>query len=133
MSTTPRRRRHRRPCLAKAPQSITFTSQPPAQPQVGAGYTVAATAGVGGSPVVFSIDPSSGTGVCSIAGAAVSFTGAGACVIDADQAGNGNYLASKTSQQAVTVTAPSVASSGTGPVVGSALQPLRGASALHGP
>ena len=103
--------------VAKAPQSITFTSQPPAQPQVGAGYTVAATAG-SGLPVVFSIDPSSGTGVCSIAGAAVSFTGAGACVIDADQAGNGNYLASKTSQQTVTVTAPSVSQqAGTGPVV----------------
>jgi Putative Ig domain len=103
--------------VAKAPQSITFTSQPPAQPQVGGGYTVAATAG-SGLPVVFSIDPSSGTGVCSIAGAAVSFTGAGACVIDADQAGNGNYLASKTSQQTVTVTAPSVTQqTGPGPVV----------------
>ena len=96
---------------------------------------MAATAG-SGLPVVFSIDPSSGTGVCSIAGAAVSFTGAGACVIDADQAGNGNYLASKTSQQTVTVTAPSVSQqAGTQPDPSSVLPsgPLGGASALHGP
>jgi hypothetical protein len=103
--------------FAKAPQSITFTSQPPAQPQVGGGYTVAATAG-SGLPVAFSIDPSSGTGVCSIAGAVVSFTGAGSCVIDADQAGNGNYLAASTSRQTLTVTAPVVSQqTGPGPVV----------------
>ena len=95
--------------FAKAPQSITFTSQPPAQPQVGGGYTVAATAD-SGLPIAFSIDPSSGTGVCSIAGAVVSFTAPGTCVIDANQAGNGNYLASAVSQQTVTVMAPVVSS-----------------------
>ena len=93
--------------FAKAPQSITFTSRPPAQPQVGGGYTLAATAG-SGLPVAFSIDPASGTGVCSIAGALVSFTAAGVCIIDANQAGNGNYLASPRSQQTVNVTAPGV-------------------------
>ena len=46
--------------IAQAPQSITFTSQPPAQPQVGGGYTVAATAD-SGLPVAFSIDPASDT------------------------------------------------------------------------
>jgi hypothetical protein len=91
--------------FAKAPQSITFTSQPPAKPQVGGGYTVAATAD-SGLPIALSIDSSSGTGVCSIAGAVVSFTAAGVCVIDANQAGNGNYLASVVSQQTITVTAP---------------------------
>jgi hypothetical protein len=91
--------------IAQAPQSITFTSEPPAQPQVGGGYTVAATAD-SGLPVAFSIDPASGTGVCSITGAVVSFTTGGVCVIDANQAGNGNYLASAQSEQKVTVTAP---------------------------
>jgi hypothetical protein len=103
--------------FAKASQSITFTSQPPAQPQVGGAYTLAATAG-SGLPVAFSIDPSSGTGVCSIAGAVVSFTAAGTCVIDANQAGDGNYLASKMSQQTVTVAATVVnQQTGTGPVL----------------
>ena len=91
--------------IAQAPQSITFTSQPPAQAQVGGGYTVAATAD-SGLPVAFSIDAASGTGVCSITGAVVSFAAAGVCVIDANQAGNGNYLASAPSEQKVTVAAP---------------------------
>jgi len=89
--------------FAKAPQSSTFTSQPPAQPQVGGSYTVAGTAD-SGLPVAFSVDPASGSGVCSISGAVVSFTGAGVCIIDANQPGNGNYLASAPSQQTVTVT-----------------------------
>ena len=91
--------------FAKAPQSITFISQPPAQPQVGGGYAVAATAD-SGLPVAFSIDPTSGTGACSIAGDVVSFTAAGVCTVDANQAGNGNYLAATPSRQTVTVTAP---------------------------
>jgi len=91
--------------FAKAPQSITFISQPPAQPQVGERYAVAATAD-SGLPVAFSIDPTSGTGACSIAGDVVSFTAAGVCTVDANQAGNGNYLAATPSRQTVTVTAP---------------------------
>jgi hypothetical protein len=91
--------------IAQAPQSIMFTSQPSAQPQVGGAYTVAATAD-SGLPVAFSIDPASGAGVCSITGAVVSFTAAGLCIIDANQTGNGNYLASAQGQQNVTVTAP---------------------------
>jgi len=92
--------------FAKAPQSITFTSQPPAQPQVGGHYTVTATAG-SGLLVAFSIDPASGTGVCSIAGADVSFAAAGSCIIDANQVGNGNYLASAQNQQKQTGTVTS--------------------------
>jgi hypothetical protein len=110
--------------VARAPQSITFTSRPPAQPQIGGSYTVAATAD-SGLPVAFSIDPSSGTGVCSIAGAAVSFTAAGICVIDANQAGNGNYLPSTVSQQTVTVTAPIASQQiGTGIVSTGGVQPV---------
>ncbi len=91
--------------LAKAPQSIAFTSRPPAKPQVGGGYTVAATSD-SGLPVAFAIDPSSGTGVCSLAASVVSFTGTGTCVVDASQAGDANHLASTPSRQTVTVTAP---------------------------
>ena len=103
--------------FAKAPQSITFTSQPPAQPQVGGSYTVAATAD-SGLPVALSIDPASGTGVCSIVGAVVSFSAAGVCIIDADQAGDGNYLASALSQQTVTATVAGASQQGVNPPTG---------------
>lgn len=46
----------------------------------------AASGGASGNPVVFSIDGSSGAGVCSISSGTVSFTGVGTCVIDAEQA-----------------------------------------------
>ncbi|HUA06517.1 MAG TPA: hypothetical protein VMB27_21610 [Solirubrobacteraceae bacterium] len=114
--------------IAKAPQTITFSSQPPAHPQVGGAYTAVATAD-SGLPVAFSIDPASGTGVCSIAGADVSFAAAGVCIIDANQGGNGNYLASAPSQQTLTVTVP-VATQQTGPggvpVTGPVVNPQTG-------
>jgi hypothetical protein len=43
--------------------------------------------------VVFTVDSSSGAGVCTVSGTngvTVSYTGAGSCVIDANQAGNAN-------------------------------------------
>jgi surface antigen len=71
----------------------------------GGSYAPAATGGDSGNAVVFSIDPSSGAGVCSldVTGTTVSFTGAGTCVIDADQAGNANYDAAAQQQQSFTV------------------------------
>jgi hypothetical protein len=73
-------------------QVITFTSTPPSPALTGGSYTPAATGGGSGNPVTFSIDPASTTGACSISsGGVVSFTAAGTCVIDANQAGNANY------------------------------------------
>jgi len=37
--------------------------------------------------VVFSVDASSGAGVCTVSGDTVSYAAAGSCVIDANQAG----------------------------------------------
>jgi hypothetical protein len=74
---------------ASGVQSITFTA--PASGSVGGGTTLSATGGNSGNPVVFSIDPSSGTGVCSLSGpsgADVTYNSAGSCIIDANQAGN---------------------------------------------
>jgi len=71
-------------------QRITFTSTAPASATVdGVSYTVAATGGASGNPVTFS---SGAPTVCSVSGATVSFTGAGTCTIDANQAGNADYL-----------------------------------------
>ena len=55
-------------------------------------YTPTAIGGGSGNPVIFSIDASA-TSVCSISitSGVVSFTGAGSCVIDANQAGNADF------------------------------------------
>ena len=52
--------------------------------------------------MTFGIDPAS-TSVCSAVGSTVTFTQAGSCVIDANQAGNDKYQAAPEAQQLVTV------------------------------
>lgn len=84
-------------------QAITFTSSPTNPTVNGPTYTVAADGGPSGNPVTFSIDPAAGT-VCSISGTTVSFTAGGMCIIDANQAGNSDYLAAAQVQQRFTVT-----------------------------
>ena len=87
----------------KAAQTIDFT--PPATPVTySPGLTIAlsATGGASGNPVVFTVDRfSSGTG--TIAGNTLTVTGAGTLVIDAHQAGNGNYSAATRVQATVVV------------------------------
>jgi len=96
----------------KASQTIAFTSSPPSPATFGGSYTPAATGGASGNPVVFSIDSSSGTGVCSISNSGkVSFTGVGTCVLDANQAGNANYNAAAQVQQSFAVAKEPTASS----------------------
>jgi len=78
---------------ALLPQSISFTA--PSSGTVGGTAALTATGGASGKPVVFSVDPSSGAGVCSVSGtngATLHYTGAGNCVVDANQAGDANYL-----------------------------------------
>ena len=51
--------------------------------------TLTATGGASGNPVVFTVDATSGTGVCKVSGtngATVSYTAPGSCMIDASQA-----------------------------------------------
>lgn len=67
-----------------AAQTITFTSAAPAAAQVGGSYTVSATGGASGKPVVFGA-----AGACTVAGDVVTFTRAGTCTVTADQAGRG--------------------------------------------
>ena len=75
-------------------QTISFT--PPTSGSVGGSATLTATGGASGNPVVFSVDPSSGAGVCTVSGtngSTVNYGAVGSCVIDANQAGNTNYSA----------------------------------------
>jgi hypothetical protein len=75
--------------VGQAAQAISFTA--PATGVVGKTATLAATGGGSGNPVTFTLDPASGTGVCTVTGTAVTYTAAGSCVIDANQAGTANY------------------------------------------
>ena len=80
------------PVTALLTQVISF--QAPASGVVGGSATLQASGGGSGNPVVFTVDSSSGAGVCTVTGtngSTVNYTGAGNCVIDANQAGGGGY------------------------------------------
>jgi uncharacterized protein YhjY with autotransporter beta-barrel domain len=84
----------------KGAQSITFNN--PGTQNFGTAPTLTATASSGLTPT-FS---SSTTGVCTITGGgALTFISAGTCTIDADQPGDGAYLAAPTVSQSFTVAA----------------------------
>jgi hypothetical protein len=88
----------------KSPQKIVFTS--PSSPATGVALgsaTLSATDGASGNPVTFSVDSSSGAGVCSVSGSTVSYLAMGSCVIDANQAGNAQYLAAPQVQLIIVV------------------------------
>ncbi len=83
-------------------QTISFSSTAPAGAKVGGtSYTPVAIA-TSGLAVTLTIDASA-TSFCSISAGVVSFTGAGTCVIDADQAGDSYYSHAAQVQQSFTV------------------------------
>jgi hypothetical protein len=84
------------------PQSITFTA--PGSGTVGVPLTLSATAS-SGLKVAFSVDPASDAGVCTVSGNTVTFSAAGTCVMDANQAGNATYAAAPPVQQTIKVQA----------------------------
>ena len=75
--------------VGQGSQTISFTA--PASGSAGGSATLSATGGASGNAVVFSVDPSSGAGVCNVSGTdgtTVNYTATGSCVIDVNQAGN---------------------------------------------
>jgi hypothetical protein len=86
--------------VSKAPQAITITSHPPANPMFGGTYTMAASGGASANPVVFT---SATPPTCTVSGATVSFVGLGTCTVDANQAFSANYLAAPQVQQSFVV------------------------------
>jgi hypothetical protein len=87
------------------PQSIGFTA--PAQGQVAQLATLSATGGRSGNPVEFSVDSSSGPGVCEVSGAhgaTLNYTASGRCVINANQAGDALFQRAPQVQQVIVVT-----------------------------
>ena len=125
--------------VGQASQGIIFSSNPPAHPAVGGSYTPLASGGASGNPVVFSIDSSSGAGVCALSGdgSTVSFSGVGACVIDANQAGSSDYLVATQAEQIIGVGRASqtitFTSSPPNPVVGSSYVPTATGGASGNP
>ena len=86
-------------------QTTTFTA--PASGSVGGSANLSATGGGSGNPVVFSVDPASGPGVCKVSGTngtTLNYTGAGTCVIDANQAGDTTYATAPQVTGSTTVT-----------------------------
>jgi hypothetical protein len=82
-------------------QSISFDA--PASGIAGGSAVLSATGGGSGNPVVFSVDPSSVPGVCTVSGSTVTYNGAGSCVVDANQAGNGRYASAPQVQRMIKV------------------------------
>jgi hypothetical protein len=89
--------------VAKASQTVSFTSTAPTGAVVGgAGYTPTANGGGSGNPVTFSIDSAS-SGVCSISAGVVTYQHVGTCIVDASQAGTDDYADAGQAQQTVAV------------------------------
>ena len=78
--------------IGQATQAITAFAATPSAPVFSPGgtFTVAATGGASGNPVVFA---STTSGVCTVSGTTVTTVSAGTCSLTANQAGNANYLA----------------------------------------
>jgi hypothetical protein len=92
--------------VGQGSQTITFVA--PASGGIGGSATLTATGGGSGNPVVFSVDPSSDPGVCSVSGnngSSVSYAAEGNCVIDANQAGNNSWSPAPQVTQTITVVA----------------------------
>ena len=90
----------------QATQTINFTKNAPASAAYASQFTVAATGGGSGNPLVFS-----SSGSCSNVGVTYTMTsGTGTCSVFANQAGNTNYSAAP---QVTQTTNATLASSGT--------------------
>jgi hypothetical protein len=85
--------------VARAGQTVTITSSP-TSPTYGGTYTLTATGGASGNPVVFGTSTPT---VCSVSGSTVSFVHAGTCTLTADQAGSAYYDAAAQVTQQFTV------------------------------
>jgi large repetitive protein len=83
-----------------APQTIVYTTSPPASAAYKTSFTVAASGGASGNAVTFT-----SSGACTNSGATFTMTsGTGTCSVIANQAGNSNYAAASQSTTPVTAT-----------------------------
>jgi CSLREA domain-containing protein len=90
------------------PQTINITQALPTAPiynGLNLNYSTSATGGSSGNPIIFAIDINSTPGIANItSGGALTISGPGTVIVDANQAGGGNYAAATQVQQTITVT-----------------------------
>ena len=108
--------------IAKALQTVTFTSSAPVGADVGTNYTPTATA-TSGLPATITVDPGAAA-VCHIAAGVVTADADGTCILSADQAGDANHEAAPQDQQSFPV--------GTGLLAQTISFDLSGKSATYG-
>jgi len=90
----------------RAPQAILFSGPPLGF--VGGTTALSATGGGSGNPVIFSLNASSGSGVCSLSGtdgATINYLANGNCVVDANQAGDSTFSSAPEVQVSFSVVA----------------------------
>ena len=80
----------------------TITVTAPSGAVYGGSGQLSATSG-SNTAITYSVDSSSGSGVCSVSGDTVSYTGAGNCVIDASQPAGDGYADAGSGQASFTV------------------------------
>jgi hypothetical protein len=89
--------------VGKGAQAISWTSTIPSSAVVGGTvYTPTATGGASANSVEFSI-ASASSAICKIQNGDVVFTAVGSCVVEANQAGDDNYVAATQATQTITV------------------------------
>jgi hypothetical protein len=86
----------------RANQTIAFTL--PSSGKSGLTLSLAATAS-SGLPIVYSITSTPSSGVCSVAGATLTMTAAGACNVTANQPGNDSFLPATNVTRSITIAA----------------------------
>jgi large repetitive protein len=87
--------------VGQGAQSISITS--PSTSYVGQSETPSATGGGSGSPVTFAIGSGSTAGACNYSAGVLNFTGAGTCVLEANQQGSSDYTAAPRASLDITV------------------------------
>ena len=91
--------------VARAPQTVAFTSAPPTPATVGGRYAATAAATSGRAAAVTSLTPA----VCPLAAGTVTFAAAGTCTLAADQPGDTTYAAAPQVTQTFTISVPAPA------------------------
>jgi hypothetical protein len=84
--------------VSKAAQALSFTSTVPTTPVAGGTYSVVAVSDSGLTP---SLSITSGS--CSLTGSTISFSATGDCIVQAQQAGDSQYLAATAITQTIAV------------------------------
>ena len=88
--------------VAQGTQTVSYNSTPPINATVGSAPYLVQASSTSSLSVLVSVDSTS-TNVCTLNSGSVTFIGAGACIIDANQYGNANFASAPQIQQTINV------------------------------